>query len=79
MMEALAATVVLILHGVDNREIRILPSQIASMQSRPPNNVKKEDRLYHESANCLVNTTDGKSLQVVEPCKAIQSMMEGSK
>ena len=77
-MYRIALVTVIILHGADNREIRVSPSQITSMQS-PRAGAKKDEKLYPEGLNCLINLADGKSVAVVEPCLVIQRMMETGK
>lgn len=74
-MEVLAATIVLLLHAPDGREVRVSPSQITSLQS-PKVGASKGDKLFAEGINCLVNTADGKHVAVVEPCIVIQRMLE---
>lgn len=71
----LGAVALIVLHGIDGHEVRVNPPQIASLHT-PRANVKKEDRLYSDKANCIISLADGKNLQVLESCFDIQRMLE---
>lgn len=74
MME-LAAAVVIILHGPDKHEIRVNPRQVTALHS-PKVGAKKDDKLFSDNVNCLVNMTDGKHVAVIETCVHVEQMIQ---
>lgn len=69
------AAVLLVLTGIDGHTILLNVDQITSMHTEVPSR-GKGDRIYSEKAKCLVSTTDGKNLLVIETCDQIRKMME---
>lgn len=69
---AQAATDLLELHGPDGQTVLINPGQINSL--RQPTSVDLR-RFFPKSTRCVVLTTDGKFIAVVEVCGAIRDMM----
>lgn len=65
----------LVLTGIDGHTVLLNSDQITSMHSEAPIR-SKEDRIYHEKAKCLISTTDGKNLMVMETCDQIKILME---
>jgi hypothetical protein len=73
MMTLLA---LLLLHGPTGREIRINPRTVTSLHAPVPG---QRNTAVIDGANCLINTSDGKFVSVVETCETVSSMIEGSK
>lgn len=66
----------ILLHGPTGREIRINPRNVTSLQS--PQSPGKNQVLI-DGVNCLINTSDGKFVSVVETCPAVAKMLEVQK
>ena len=66
-----AAVILLLLHGVDGREIIVNPLAVVSMHAA----TGEQNRLLTDKVKCLVNTSDGKRLPVVESCEAVSVMI----
>lgn len=77
-MEKIGVVALLLLHAPDGHVVRIAPSQITTLHA-PKVGAKKEDKLFSEGVNCLINTTDGKHISVVEPCTVVQQMLENAR
>ena len=74
-MNAIVASVLLLLHGPDGVEVRISPDQVTHLRSAKPG-AAKNDKIFPEHVNCMVNLTDGKFVTVVETCEHVQKMLE---
>lgn len=74
-MTRLAALPVLVVqafiavHTVDDREVLLNPREIVS--------ITRAGGLVTQDGNCLIGTTDGKFVTVVEPCKTVVDMIAG--
>lgn len=66
----------LLLHGPTGREIRINPRTITSLHAPVSG---QRNTTITDGANCLINTSDGKFVSVVETCEAVSRMVEGEK
>lgn len=67
------ALMLIVLHTVDGQEVRINPTQVNSL--RVPRQ-DSDNKLFTEKANCMINTTDGKYVTVVETCDTIFRMIQ---
>lgn len=76
MKEAVAAAL-LLLHGPDGHKVLVNPEQVVALHSKKAD--KEGAKLFVPGAECLVNTADGKYIAVVEPCSAVQTMLERTK
>jgi len=62
----------LILHGPDGHVVHVNPEAITSMRAA----VEGRDNEYlQKGVNCLINTTDGKFVMVLEKCDAIKALI----
>jgi hypothetical protein len=66
----------ILLHGPDDHIILISPDQVTSLREAKPG---EEGRHFTDTVHCMVNTTDGKFVTVVEPCSTVRTLMERSK
>jgi len=75
-MIILAATAysLIVLHGVGGIEITLNPAEIVSMRERPADNHGKDDLLTPE-VWCMINTTDGKFITVVDHCDKVRELI----
>lgn len=62
----------LLLHGPDGREILLNSDQVVSLNSGVPG---KPNTAISDKIRCVINTSDGKFISVVEHCDAISGMM----
>lgn len=65
--------VMLVLHDLEGREIHVNPDQVTHLRAAKQG---ETDKLFPTHAKCMVNLADGKFIAVVEPCEAIQQMLE---
>lgn len=68
MTPVLAA--ILMLHSVSGSEIDVNPKSIISMREARPN-----DSYFAEGVRCMINTSDGKFVTVVETCEEIRGLI----
>jgi hypothetical protein len=71
-MEIFAATALIMLTGPEHQPISVNPAQIVTTRSVRPS--AKED--FARGIRCLVHTTDGKFISVVETCDDVRKKME---
>jgi hypothetical protein len=77
MIEAIAATILIILHTGDGSEININPAQVTSLRkARPADHFPSSEKYFSDKVRCMVNLTDGKFLTVIEECEAIRKMLQ---
>jgi hypothetical protein len=73
-MKALLA--LLLLHGPTGREIRLNSRTVTSLHGPT---TPGQNKALADGAHCLINTTDGKFISVVETCADVARMIEGQK
>lgn len=73
-MKALLA--LLLLHGPTGREIRLNSRTVTSLHGPT---TPGQNQAVVKGTNCLINTTDGKFISVVETCADVARMIEGAK
>ena len=66
------AIMLIVLHGLDGREITISVDEVTSLHGRVPG---KANKLFTDGVNCIVNMSDGQSLSVVETCMDVRDAM----
>jgi uncharacterized protein YrrD len=66
----LIAFYLVIFHGPDNQLIEVNPDEVVSI--REPRDVEQH---FHAKVNCLIFTSDGKFLGVVEDCHTVHSLL----
>jgi len=71
------ALALILLHGPDGHEVRVNPAEIASLRSAAE--AAAASGMIHDKVKCLVNTADGKFINVRETCEEIQRLLEGLK
>jgi len=62
----------IMLHGPDGREIDVSADEITSVTCKMPN---KENKLFAEGVNAVINTTDGKYVSVRETCSEVRDLI----
>jgi hypothetical protein len=63
-----------LLHGPNGHEILVNPATVTSMHSAIEG---KPNELLTDAVRCLINTSDGKFLSVIETCETVRELMEG--
>lgn len=76
MKGAVIVPAILLLHGPTGREIRLNTKSITSLHSPEAPGANKR---VADGANCLINTSDGKFINVIETCAAVARMIEEQK
>src|SRR5215203_4680429 len=66
----------LLLHGPTGREITINSRNVTSLHAPVPG---QHNKLLADGVGCLINTSDGKFVSVVETCEAVSRMIETRK
>jgi len=66
----------LLLHVPTGREIRVNSRNVTSLHASVPG---QPNKALAEGVGCLINTTDGKFVSVVETCEAVSRMIETRK
>jgi len=56
--------------GLDGQIIELNPEQIVSLR------VPREEGTLHAGIRCLIHTTDGKFISVLETCESVQKLLE---
>ena len=69
------ALVFVLLHGPNGHEIILNSRQVTSMHAARPD---KPNELVTESVRCVVNTTDGKFVSVIETCDFVRELVRQS-
>jgi hypothetical protein len=73
----LAATVVLlVLHGPNGHEITLNPQAVTSLHAAVPGQPNKQ---FTDKTKCVINTTDGKFISVVESCEEVSRAINESR
>ena len=68
----LAQIVIVLLHGPNGHEIMLHPRQVTSMHSAIPG---KPNAQFSDDVKCVINTTDGKFISVIETCDTVRQIM----
>lgn len=71
MLEVVAVLVVL--HGPNGHEILLNPAAITSMHASRPG---IENELMTDEVKCVINTTDGKFVSVIETCAQVRELFK---
>ncbi len=67
------ATQMIVLHGLDGREIVIVQSQVTVLYGAAPD---KPNKRMSEGVNCVIGLTDGRFVSVIESCAEVRILME---
>jgi hypothetical protein len=62
-----------LLHGLDGREIYINPETVTTMRA-PIHG--KENKVISAETQCVLNTTDGKFISVIETCDKVRELFQ---
>lgn len=73
---SITAVALVLLHGPGGREILISPGAVTSMQAAIEG---KPNQNLAEAVRCVINTSDGKFVSVIETCGKIRELLEGRK
>lgn len=68
-MMVVAQLVFILLTGPSGNQITLNPKQISTMHAAVPG---RENKQFTEQAKCVINTTDGKFISVIETCVEVQ-------
>jgi hypothetical protein len=71
------AVVLIVLHTLDGREIVVNPKHVTSMREAKDDDAGS--KAFAPGVRCMINTSDGKFVTVVEPCPVVQQMIEGAR
>lgn len=63
----LVASGLIVLHAPDGHEVFVNPGEVTVLHQR----LAPGEHRYTEKASCLINTTDGKFITVIESCLAV--------
>ncbi len=69
-----ALALLIVLHTLDGREIDVSPAQITSMREAKPDSA--DDRAFTSGVRCMINTSDGKFISVIETCALVRQKIE---
>jgi hypothetical protein len=64
--------VLIVLHTVDGRDVIVNTDQISTM--REAHEPGDPDRAFTGKVRCMINTTDGKFVTVIEECSQVRSL-----
>lgn len=73
VMIPIALYQLLVLHNIDGREVYVNPSEIISLREAKAD--IDTNKVFVKGLRCMVNTTDGKFLNVIEECAYIRTMI----
>jgi hypothetical protein len=62
-----------LLHGLDGREIFINPETVTTMHTAIPGS---KNKLLSDEAKCVLNTSDGKFISVIETCDEVRMLFQ---
>ena len=72
-MLALVAVTLAVLHGPDGQKIELNPQHVVTIRDNRDNS----GAYFAPGIRCLIHTTDGKVVQVVEDCATVRRLLEG--
>jgi hypothetical protein len=61
-----------LLHSVDGNDVYINPELVTSLRAAIPN---KENKLVAQEVKCILYTTDGKFISVIETCDQVRKLL----
>jgi hypothetical protein len=68
------AAALIVLHTLDGREIDINPAHVNSMREAKEDSEGGKD--FTPGVRCMINTTDGKFVTVIEECATVRRKLE---
>ena len=72
-MLALVVVALIVLHGPDGQRIELNPHAIVTIRD----NRDTSESYFALGVRCLIHTTDGKIVHVVETCADVRRLLEG--
>jgi hypothetical protein len=63
-----------LLHAPQGHDIYINPSSVTTMRAAVPG---KSNELVTDEVKCLLNTSDGKFISVIETCEEVRALLRG--
>jgi hypothetical protein len=63
--------------GPNGQDIALNPEQVVTV--RPKSKIADDAAHLHGAIRCLIHTTDGKFVGVLEDCDTVQTRLEGAK
>lgn len=74
MWELSGLVLLIMLHGPDGRTILLNPATVASMRGGIDG---RSNELVQDKVRCVISTTDGKLVNVVETCETVRDLIRG--
>lgn len=68
-----ATLVLILLHAPNGNEILLNPREVTSLHAAIPG---KANRQFDNDVKCVINTTDGKFVSVVETCEEVSRAIQ---
>jgi hypothetical protein len=68
------AVVLVLLHAPQGHDIYVNPDTVTTMRAAVPG---KANELVSDEVQCLLNTSDGKFISVVETCDQVRTLFRG--
>jgi hypothetical protein len=62
-----------LLHGPEGHDAYVNPETVTTMRAATPG---KKNQYLTDQAKCLLNTTDGKFISVVETCEEVRALFQ---
>ena len=73
MTQLVALVLLIALHAPGGRVILLNPASVASMRAE----IEEPNALVHDKVRCVIATTDGKLVNVVETCDTVRELIRG--
>lgn len=73
MFDMMVVFSMIVLHAPDGREIDVAVDEITAIHCKVPG---KQNSLFADGVNAVINTTDGKHISVAETCTIIRDLMK---
>lgn len=68
----LATLVLVLLHGPEDHDILVNPDMVTTMRAASG----EDNRYLTKEARCMINTSDGKYVSVVETCEEVRELFK---
>jgi hypothetical protein len=66
---------ILLLHAGDGRDVAVNAALITSMRAAPDDNTAPSSKAFTDKVRCMINTSDGKFVTVIETCEQVRGMI----
>lgn len=71
-----AQIVLVLLHSPAGHEIMVNPREVVAMHAKNP---EQPNEHFTDAVQCMINTTDGKFITVVEPCDTVRRLLQSAR